>query len=57
MDWFQNISLTSGYPLRNILHHSREQMFQQDHVFHQLSECETTLMKVLKQANNIIIQA
>ena len=30
------------------LHHSLEQMFQQAHVYHQLSECGTTLMKVLK---------
>ena len=34
--------------IRFFLHHSLEQMFQQDHVYHQLSEYGTTLTKVLK---------
>ena len=45
------VSEISGYPLKNdniLLHQSLEQIFQQDHVYRQLSECGKTLMKVLK---------
>ena len=35
------------------LHHLLEQMFQLYHVYHQLSECRTTLMKVLKNKPTI----
>ena len=45
------VRAVSGYPLRNkniFLHHSLEQIFHQDQVYHQLSECGTILMKVLK---------
>ena len=45
------VSEISGYPIRNnnnLTTPFTRTNFQQDHVYHQLSECGTTLMKVLK---------